>query len=143
MTTRPAEERDMAAIAALESDIFGGDAWTPSQVADELGRPAHVLVVAEHDGVVRGYGCIATAGDVVDLLRIAVSVEFRRSGLASELLRALRDRAVGADRMLLEVASGNVPAQAFYAAHGFTEIARRRRYYATGEDAVVMAHPLG
>ena len=143
MTTRPAETPDVAAIATLESGIFGRDAWSRAQVADEVTSPAHIVVVAEHEGVVIGYGCISGAGDVADLLRIAVAPEFRRGGVASELLIALHDRAAGAERMLLEVASSNVGAQAFYAAHGYAEISRRRRYYASGDDAVVLAHPLG
>jgi ribosomal-protein-alanine N-acetyltransferase len=111
-------------------------------VADELATPMHVVVVAEQDGAVVGYGCISVAGDVADLLRIAVTPEARRSGIASGLLSALTDRAVGAERMLLEVASANRGARDFYAAHGYAEISRRQRYYATGEDAIVMARQL-
>ena len=143
MTTRPAGTPDIAAIAVLETDIFGRDAWSRAQVADEVSSPTHVVVVAEHEGAVIGYGCSSVAGDVADLLRIAVAPAFRRSGVASQLLRALHDRVTGADRMLLEVASSNVGAQAFYAAHGYAEISRRRGYYVGGDDAVVMAHPLG
>ena len=40
--------------------------------------------------------------------------------------------------MLLEVSARNTGALAFYGAEGFTEIARRRRYYRDGADAVVM-----
>jgi ribosomal-protein-alanine acetyltransferase len=143
MITRLADGRDVGAIAALDADIFGRDAWNRAQVADEVSSPTHVVMVAEHEGGVIGYGCSSVAGDVADLLRIAVDPEFRRGGVATQLLRALHDRAAGADRMLLEVASSNVGALAFYAGHGYAEISRRRRYYANGDDAVVMAHPLG
>jgi ribosomal-protein-alanine N-acetyltransferase len=143
MTTRLGGPHDLPAVVALESEIFGADAWTPVQVADEVEAEGHVLMVAERAGLVCGYGCIAIGGDDADLLRIAVTADARRSGVASEVLLALQDRATGATRMLLEVASDNLGAQAFYVAHGFAEIARRRRYYATGEDAVVMAHRLG
>jgi ribosomal-protein-alanine acetyltransferase len=143
MTTRLAETPDVAALVALESGIFGRDAWSRAQVEDEVSSPTHVVVVAEHEDAVIGYGCSSVAGDVADLLRIAVVPEFRRCGVASQLLRALHERAAGADRMLLEVASSNVGAQEFYAVHGYAEISRRSRYYANGDDAVVMAHPLG
>jgi ribosomal-protein-alanine N-acetyltransferase len=143
MSPRTAETSDVAAIAALETAIFGRDAWSQAQVAGEVSSPAHVVVVAEREGTVIGYGCISVAGDIADLLRIAVAPGFRRFGVASQMLRALHDRAMGADRMLLEVASSNVDAQEFYAAHGYAEVSRRRRYYASGDDAVVMAHPLG
>jgi ribosomal-protein-alanine N-acetyltransferase len=143
MTTRSAEHRDVTAIVALESGVFGAEAWSEAQVADELSMPSHTVVVAERDGAVVGYGAIAVAAEIADLLRIAVAPESRRSGVASAVLRSLHDRATGAERMLLEVASSNAGAQAFYAAHGYVEIACRRRYYANGDDAVIMAHPLG
>ena len=41
--------------------------------------------------------------------------------------------------MLLEVAESNVGARAFYAAHEYAEISRRRGYYADGDDALVLA----
>jgi ribosomal protein S18 acetylase RimI-like enzyme len=45
--------------------------------------------------------------------------------------------------VFLEVRESNAPALALYGALGFTELARRARYYAdTGEDAVVMQRVL-
>ena len=44
--------------------------------------------------------------------------------------------------MLLEVRADNTGAQAFYAAHGYREIARRTRYYADGAAAVVLERDL-
>ena len=44
-----------------------------------------------------------------------------------------------ADRLLLEVREDNHVACAFYAARGFTEIDRRPRYYADGTTAVILA----
>jgi ribosomal protein S18 acetylase RimI-like enzyme len=99
-----------------------------------------VAVVASDPGVV-GYVVTASAGDVVDLQRIAVHPSRRRQGLARTLLaRACVD--LDGDRLLLEVAAGNAPALAFYAAEGFAEVARRRGYYRDGSDAVVMQRPL-
>jgi [ribosomal protein S18]-alanine N-acetyltransferase len=44
--------------------------------------------------------------------------------------------------MLLEVAAGNAPARALYAAAGFAEVGKRRRYYPDGSDALVLAAAL-
>ena len=41
-------------------------------------------------------------------------------------------------RCLIDVAADNSTAIAFYARQGFVEIARRRKYYAHGADAIVM-----
>jgi ribosomal-protein-alanine N-acetyltransferase len=45
--------------------------------------------------------------------------------------------------VLLEVREDNAAARAFYAAHAFTEIDRRRRYYRDGATAIVLLRDLG
>ena len=132
------------AVAALEAEVFGADAWSPAQVAEELGGTGRRTWVVESGGAVAGYAVTWRSGDVVDLQRIAVHPGHRHRGLA----RALLDEAVAAgradhaDRMLLEVGAGNAAALALYAAAGFVEIDRRRRYYRDGADAVVLRLPL-
>ena len=56
-------------------------------------------------------------------------------------LSAARDG--GADRQLLEVREDNAGALSFYAARGFVEVDRRRRYYRDGATAVVLRRGLG
>jgi [ribosomal protein S18]-alanine N-acetyltransferase len=46
--------------------------------------------------------------------------------------------ALGARTMFLEVAAANAAARALYAAHGFTEVGLRRRYYGNGDDALML-----
>lgn len=132
------------AVAALEAEVFGVDAWSPAQVASELGGPGRRGWVVESTGAVVGYAITWRSGDVVDLQRIAVHPAHRNRGLARALLEAAvaAGRSEGADRMLLEVGAGNGAALGLYAAAGFVEIDRRRRYYRDGADAVVLRLPL-
>ena len=144
MSLRPASAGDADALAALEAELFGVDAWSRDLVLSELegsGRSAWVAVASD---LVVGYAVTLRRDEVVDLQRIAVRASYRRSGVATALLDAALDRARrdGADRMLLEVSAANTGALAFYAAHGFVEIDRRRRYYRDGSDAVVMGRDL-
>jgi ribosomal-protein-alanine N-acetyltransferase len=44
--------------------------------------------------------------------------------------------------MFLEVSERNAAARALYAAAGFAEVGRRRRYYADGADALVLRRDL-
>ena len=135
---------DTAAVTALEQGLFGADAWSEAAVAAELTGPDRQAVVAVEDGTLVGYVVTLQGPDVVDLQRIGVDPRRRRRGTATALLDAVLSRAgdTGADRMLLEVSAGNAAALAFYAAAGFVEIDRRRRYYRDGSDAVVMRRSL-
>jgi ribosomal-protein-alanine acetyltransferase len=137
---RPATPDDVAAIAAIEREAFGDDAWSTALVDLELIAPGRVVVVADQDDALVGYASAAVIADVADLTRIAVRPSARRAGVARELLDALLEQAAerGAERMMLEVADTNEPALGFYVASGFTEVARRPDYYGSGVDAAVM-----
>jgi len=133
VTVRPAHEGDVPALAALEESLFGADAWSAASVGADV-EAGRVLVAQDAGGPVVGFVVTLPAGDAVDLLRIGVHPEHRRRGTAHALLEAAGDER----RMLLEVSDHNEAALAFYAAEGFTEVARRSRYYKDGTDAVVM-----
>ena len=81
MNLRPATADDVAAVRALEVDLFGPDAWSETSVREELLGERRTAVVACDPEVV-GYVVTAAAGDVVDLQRVAVREDHRRSGLA-------------------------------------------------------------
>jgi ribosomal-protein-alanine acetyltransferase len=144
---RTARVEDAAAVHRLDQQLFGGDAWSAALVATALSGAGRHAVVAEEQDAVVGYAVTATAGDVVDLERIGVDPGHRRGGVGGRLLAGVLAEALaeagGTDRMLLEVSAANQEALAFYAAAGFAEIDRRRRYYRDGTDAVVMRLPLG
>ena len=134
MRLRPATDDDVPAVHALEVVLFGADAWSETSVREELLGERRTAVVACDPEVV-GYVVTAVAGDVVDLQRVAVREDHRRSGLARRLLHEVRPSDLP---VLLEVGAANDAALRFYAAEGFVEIDRRRRYYRDGSDAVVM-----
>jgi len=134
VTIRAATDEDLAAVHALEVELFGADAWSEQTLLATLARGR--VLVAE-DEVLLGYVVLADAGEVADLERIGVRRDHQRAGLASALLDAALSDA-GRDRVLLEVRADNEPALAFYAWAGFIEIDRRRRYYRDGTDALVL-----
>jgi ribosomal-protein-alanine N-acetyltransferase len=144
---RPAVPEDLAAVALLERECLGPDAWSEALVREGIGGelPTVSYLVAEAAGEVVGHAVLSAAGDIAELQRIAVAPPHRRSGVASELLAAVVASAARseADRLLLEVREDNRPALAFYADRGFVEIDRRPRYYADGATAVVLRLGLG
>lgn len=143
---RIATAADVSAIADLELDNLGVDAWSQGLVAEGVaGRlPTLHYLVAELRGVVVGHAVASVVADIAELQRISVHVGHRRHGLATALLDevVVLARHGAAERLLLEVREDNTAALDFYAAREFTEVARRRRYYADGATAVVLGRSL-
>jgi ribosomal-protein-alanine N-acetyltransferase len=141
-----ASPADVEAIADLEQECQGGDAWSAGLVSDGVtgALPTVRYLVAKRDGRVVGYAVASFAGDIAELQRIGVVANARRLGVASALLDEVvaEAPATGANRLLLEVREDNAGALAFYADRGFVEIDRRPRYYRDGATAVVLRLPL-
>jgi ribosomal-protein-alanine N-acetyltransferase len=152
VTTRPdigwrvrlAGPGDVPAVTSLESEVFEAEAWSARTVEAELLRPDRVALVATGADAILGYLVFMVAGDMADLNRIAVVSGSRRRGVAAALLEAGLEqlRARGVSRVLLEVSETNEAAIRLYTRAGFREVARRRRYYRDGADAVVLELPL-
>lgn len=136
---RVAPAADAAALAALESAVFGAGAWSEAQVAGTLAQPGGfgLLCFAGETpvGHVLGWALVGEA----ELLRIGVHPAHRRQGLGAHLLQAFHGECGARDaaHLFLEVRADNAPAQGLYRAHGWTDAGRRRRYYRDGTDALV------
>lgn len=134
---------DLDAIHLLEQSGFDrAQQWSREAWRAEL-ENADRLVLVRHDarGQVVGVATFSLAADMADLLRVIVAPDSRGRGIGGSLVRAGMDwaKAVGARRMLLEVEPGNAPAVRTYEKLGFSTLDRRRDYYGTGLDALVMA----
>jgi ribosomal-protein-alanine N-acetyltransferase len=144
---RTARPDDVEAVARLEAECLGPDAWSEGLVGEGIrgALPTVTYLVAESEGEIVGHAVTSAAGDIAELQRIAVDERHRRGGVATALLSGVVAAAstTEADRLLLEVREDNRGAIAFYADRGFVEIDRRPRYYADGTTAVVLRLPLG
>ncbi len=82
--------------------------------------------------------------DDAEILNIETNLSHRRQGLAQSLLLEAFDWAQQNQRqsVWLEVRSGNDAAINLYRTTGFVQISTRKRYYADGEDALVMKYTL-
>ncbi|MBC5585656.1 tRNA (adenosine(37)-N6)-threonylcarbamoyltransferase complex transferase subunit TsaD [Eggerthella sp. NSJ-70] len=144
ITYKPLDAAHAAAVAALESQVMGSDAWNEALVADELPRLDRVWWAAYEGEALAGYAGGWIVDGQVQILKVGVDPAMRRRGIARGLLaRVAADaRDLGASSCSLEVRAGNAGAQALYAALGLVALGVRPRYYSDGEDAVIMEGPL-
>jgi len=144
---------DLAAVIALERELFPEDPWTAEMFADEVVLPPEVrlyLVAEAGDGDrpgLAGYaGLLFVPGGLqADVLTIAVRESSWGLGIGSalldELIRAARERDCA--EVFLEVRADNPRAHGLYQRRGFAEIGVRRGYYKpSGVDAIVMRKDL-
>ena len=142
---RDAALADLGALTEIEYASFVGYSWSPALVESELLGETRSVLLASDAGNVLGYCSVRVVDGVADLQRIAVLPHARRQGLGGKLLKELLGRAaaLGATRIMLEVAASNEAAIALYESFGFVPIHRRPGYYADGDDAIVMERALG
>ncbi len=101
-----------------------------------------VSLIAERDGEIVGFVIVhidqVAAGWRGYVVTLDVAAEYRRRGLAGQMMQAVEmlAEAAGALRMELHVFTENEAAIRFYERIGYERIARRRRFYgAEGLDA--------
>ncbi len=127
------------ALAAVHAAAFdAGERWSAAAIASLLAMPGTWALVASG---ATGMAMVRVAADEAELLTLAVRPDARRQGIAARLVDAGAERAArqGARTLFLEVSTRNAPALALYAQAGFLRTGVRRRYYADGADAVLMA----
>ncbi|MBI3428663.1 MAG: ribosomal protein S18-alanine N-acetyltransferase [Actinobacteria bacterium] len=142
---RPMISLDLPVVVGMERAIYRTDAWSVGQFKEELAnvpKNRSYLVALNEKGEILGYaGALSPdIGLEADVLTLTVAREYRRQGIGRAMLRELVAWAQGrkAPAIYLEVREGNEEASPLYLSEGFAPISRRRNYYTSGVDAVVM-----
>lgn len=138
------KKEDLPEVLAIERESFPTP-WTEGMFLDEL-RTSHaqcLVVKIEIEGkkVIAAYLIFWFVVDEVHLHNLAVRNEFRRQGLAYNMMNLMTDIAVqvGITRQTLEVRESNSGAINLYRKCGFVVKGKRPQYYTdTHEDALVM-----
>lgn len=140
MKMRRALPADAAALAALECRQPRAAGWGEKGFATELAQPCAYIWCAQEQGEILGFLALRCAAGCAEILNVAVAPHRTRQGIGRALLRqafaALRAQA--AEQVSLEVAQDNVPAQALYARAGLKPLGRRKDFYGSGCDGLVM-----
>jgi ribosomal-protein-alanine N-acetyltransferase len=135
--------RDLPVVSDLERKAFSHP-WSPDVFLRELRLPFSKIVLAriagEPRGTVVGYLCRWLTAGVLEIQNIAVHPDWRRRSIGRRLVEHVLTEGsqLGARAALLEVRRHNLPAIALYRGLGFRETGARSRYYADGEDALLM-----
>lgn len=140
MEIRLMNKGDIDQIAELEKLCFA-DPWSVSAFSYELNNPLSLWLVAVEGDTVAGYVGSQTVMGESDMMNVAVAPEYRRQGIAEQLIidliRQLNDR--NSKSLALEVRQSNLPAISLYEKLGFVQVGCRPRYYRNPkEDALIM-----
>ena len=143
MNGRAWQYSDLSAIAALERECFS-DPWNHRMLAESFLSGHFYGSLLEEDGAVAAYGGMVVFGEQAQVQLIGVAEMYRRCGRGGMILEDLISiaREKGVKHVFLEVRVSNSPALLLYLKHGFSGLYARSRYYADGEDAIVMVKEL-
>jgi len=127
-------------IAELEKLCFD-DPWSENSIASELNNRLSLWFVAVEADIVVGYVGSQTVLGETDMMNIAVHPDYRKQGIATNLINILVDELSqrGSHSLMLEVRASNERAISVYKKLEFIEVGRRKNYYRNPkEDALIM-----
>lgn len=138
---RKAIPGDIIRISEMESTVFRSP-WSISSLEKELTASFSFFLVAEtRDRDIIGYITAWNIHGEVQLNRIAVIDNYRRTGVGTILFNALLKECDPhhPEKILLEVRESNTSARSFYRTLGFVENGFRKNYY-RDDNAVLLEY---
>lgn len=134
--------RDLRAIMDLERRCFLKDAWPWMDVLAALTFPRTVRIKAEIDDIVAGFVIGDQRRKIGWIASIGVLPNVRRQGIGALLLAAC-ERELRTPIIRLILRPSNHSARSLYLKSGYVEVEIKRRYYAGGEDGLIMERVIG
>ena len=123
-------------LGSLLNDNFSSVNHLNDMLEDSLSK----VYVYENDDQVIGFISATDLKETCDILSLVVDPEFRNQLVASNLIDYLISELDENLKIItLEVASKNIPAIHLYEKFGFKIVNVRKKYYADGDDAYLMA----
>ncbi len=130
---------DVVGVFKVDQACFSHN-WTEDSYQSETKNSLSNYIVAEADGEIIGFGGFWQVLDEAHITNIAVREAYRQSGVGQAIMNAMLALALekGCVAMTLEVRGDNQPAINFYLKNKFTREGRRKDYYGTGMDGIIM-----
>jgi [ribosomal protein S18]-alanine N-acetyltransferase len=127
---RRAKESDIPAIVEIENISFPTP-WEQQTFVETFESKDKAIIVSETDGKVNGYIILEKVLDEGSITDLAVAPDFRKKGIAQELITTVINIARHEKllKLFLEVRSNNAQAIRLYEKFGFVRTGRRKGYY--------------
>jgi ribosomal-protein-alanine N-acetyltransferase len=138
---RSYEPHDFAALYRLDQSCFApGIAYSKNTLRYFLTQPGADCLLAMQDNAIAGFILTEENAPLAHIITLDVAEKYRRVGVGSTLLaESERNLALrGVRQLLLETATDNAAAVAFWQRHGYRTEAVLKRYYLGRLDAYEM-----
>ncbi len=133
---------DIQDLIDLEKMCFAYH-WTYEQFTLGLERKAFKVLGIREKGRLAGYIAFSLIEDEMEILNLAVHVDFRRRGMAGLLMDSAFEMCInnGIAKSFLDVKESNMAALTLYRKYGYKQIGVRKKYYPdTKEDALLFRY---
>lgn len=139
------DEADFMDVKSIER-LGQKSPWSDDALLQELtdNHAFHFGFFAEQGTRLTSFILSRMVLDEVHIHHVCTLPDFRRKGFARKLLNHVIEtaRSQSAEKAFLEVAGPNIAARDLYAQAGFKKDYVRKKYYSTGDDAIVMSRSL-
>ena len=122
----------------LESEY--DDFWNYNMFKSELENKNSKLIVAKENSSILGFAGIWFVIDVAHITNIVVKKDLRKKGIGTALLNEIikQCKEKNINEITLEVNEKNIAAINLYKKNGFENVGLRKKYYRTGDSAIIM-----
>ena len=139
---RAATLSDLQEIIKIENDSFMNP-WAEIAFKSELASKSARNYVYLHNETVIGYLFCWYIRNEIYINNIAVSSEYRRTGIAREMIKYIKSNfSKNVKKIHLEVKSSNIPAIDLYSSEDFYYTSTRKRYYSDNSDALLLTYDM-
>ncbi len=141
LTLRPYEAHDFAALHRLDQACFPkGIAYSKTALRYFLNLAGAECLIAEQDAKIIGFILAEQSERLAHIITLDVAESARHQGVGSALLQRIESNlaARGVRAILLETATTNDAAIAFWQKHGYRTEAVLKNYYSGKLDAFEM-----
>lgn len=124
--------QNIIALSGVEKVCFARDAWSIAALRGEFENDfSHFFAEIGDDGKIRGYICVRILYEEAQVCNIAVLPEYRRQGIATNLIYKMTEFASDNEclRCELEVNTMNEAAVGVYKKCGFQVAGLRKNFY--------------